>query len=212
MRLRDRLVRYSRLRLAPFPMPVNACWRAQMPTEYQYVRKTRLGIAEHLSLRRDGAQIGACGSILRNVGDVEFANKTNGFALLGGGPAPPGQAGLVVGDLSVAAPKARLQPTPPKVSGAEFSRQQLSASAKKKAGVGRTGQRPYMESICCRLQQTTCLKSGAHTAQSCQLIEPGGLIVGSIEIHTVPMAAHASNGVWTPVGLRGLPSWLGGGR
>jgi hypothetical protein len=26
----------------------------------------------------------------------------------------------------------------------------------------------------------------------------------SVEIHTVPMAAHASIGVWTPVGLRGL--------
>ena len=74
------------------------------------------------------------------------------------------------------------------------------------------GQHPYMESICCRLQRTTSAKNGAHAAQSCQLIESGGLGVGSIEIHPVPMAVHASNGVWTPVGLRGLPSWLAGGR
>ena len=46
------------------------------------------------------------------------------------------------------------------------------------------------------------MKNGAHGAQSRQLIESGGLMVGSIEIHTVPKAAHASNGVWTPVGLR----------
>jgi hypothetical protein len=67
---------------------------------------------------------------------------------------------------------------------------------------GHTGHHPYMESVCCRLQRTTNLKNGAHGAQSCQLIESGGLGVGSIKIHTVPMAAHASNGVWTPVGHR----------
>ena len=60
-----------------------------------------------------------------------------------------------------------------------------------------------MESICCRLQQTTSVEYGAHGAQSCQLTESGGLGVGNIEIHTVPMGAHASNGVWTPVGLHG---------
>jgi hypothetical protein len=32
-------------------------------------------------------------------------------------------------------------------------------------------------------------------------VEDEDPIVGSIEIHNVPMAAHASNGVWTPVGL-----------
>ena len=51
------------------------------------------------------------------------------------------------------------------------------------------------------------MKNGAHGAQSCQLIEAGDLVVGSIEIHTVPMAAHASNGVWTPVGLHGRGIW-----
>jgi hypothetical protein len=47
-------------------------------------------------------------------------------------------------------------------------------------------------------------------AQSQQLIEPGGLVVGSIEIHTVPMTAYASSGVWTPVGLQRLRFWLAG--
>ena len=69
-------------------------------------------------------------------------------------------------------------------------------------GRGHIGHHPYMESICCRLQQTTSVEYGAHGAQSCQLIEPGGLGVGSIEIHTVPMAAHASkwglDSSWTP--------------
>src|ERR1039458_8787758 len=67
---------------------------------------------------------------------------------------------------------------------------------------GRAGQHPYMETKCCRLQQTTSLKNGAHGAQSRQRIESDGLGLGSIEIHTMPMAARAQNGFWTPVGLR----------
>src|ERR1019366_10018529 len=77
-------------------------------------------------------------------------------------------------------------------------------------GRGRTGQRPYMESICCRLQQTTSVKDGAHTAHTLDRVEDEDPIVGSIEIHTVPMGAHASNGVWTPVGLRRTHLWLAG--
>ena len=46
------------------------------------------------------------------------------------------------------------------------------------------------------------LKDDAHRAQSRQRIEPDGLVVGRFKFHTVPMAAHASNGFWTPVGLR----------
>lgn len=41
----------------------------------------------------------------------------------------------------------------------------------------------------------------AGSAQSRQLLKPGGLSVGSIKIQTVPMVVRASNGIWTPVGL-----------
>jgi hypothetical protein len=45
----------------------------------------------------------------------------------------------------------------------------------------------YKETKCCRLQQTTRVKNDAHAAQSRQLNESGGLVVGSIEIHSAPM-------------------------
>ena len=73
--------------------------------------------------------------------------------------------------------------------------------------MGHDGQRPYSETKCCRLQQTTSAKDGAHTAHSWDRVEDEDQFVGSIEIHTVPMAAHASNGVWTPVGLHGRGVW-----
>ena len=61
-----------------------------------------------------------------------------------------------------------------------------------------------METKCCRLQQTTSVKNGAHTAHALDRVEAASQVVGSIEIHTVPMAAHASNGrldsSWTPQG------------
>ena len=70
-------------------------------------------------------------------------------------------------------------------------------------GVGRDGQHPYREIKCCRrLQQTTRVKNGAHAAHASDHVEDEGPTVGSIKIHTVPKAAHASNWVWTPVGLR----------
>jgi hypothetical protein len=55
-------------------------------------------------------------------------------------------------------------------------------------------------------------ENGAHAAHAYDHVEDEGLMVGSIEIHTVPMAAHASNGVWTPLGLRRQGSWLVGER
>lgn len=53
-----------------------------------------------------------------------------------------------------------------------------------------------------RLQQTTSVKDGAHTAHVSDHVDGEGLVVGRIKIRTVPMAAHASTGFWTPVGLR----------
>jgi hypothetical protein len=49
-----------------------------------------------------------------------------------------------------------------------------------------------MESVCCRLQQTTSTKNGAQTAHVSDHIEDEELTVGSTKFHTVPMAAHAS--------------------
>jgi hypothetical protein len=70
-----------------------------------------------------------------------------------------------------------------------------------------------MESICCRLQQTTSVKNGAHGAQSSQLIESGGLGVGSIRIHTVPMAAHATEGFGLQLDSGDyVCGWLGDGK
>ena len=51
------------------------------------------------------------------------------------------------------------------------------------------------------------MKDSAHTAHALDRVEGEGPVVGSIEIHTVPMAARASNGVWTPVGLHGPWVW-----
>ena len=45
---------------------------------------------------------------------------------------------------------------------------------------GRVGQRPYMEKKCCRLQQTTSVKNGAHTAHSSDCVEDEEQFVGSI--------------------------------
>ena len=73
--------------------------------------------------------------------------------------------------------------------------------------MGHDGQRPYRETKCRRLQQTTSVKNGAHTAHVLHRVEDASPVVGSIETHTVPMAAHASNGVWTPVGLHGRGGW-----
>src|SRR5664279_1333769 len=93
--------------------------------------------------------------------------------------------------------RARPQPTPP-----EYQERNSVVNSKVNRPRRRRARwaRPYIESVCCRLQQTTSLKNGAHGAQYCQLIEFGGRGVGSIEIHTVPKAAHASIGVWTPLG------------
>jgi hypothetical protein len=67
-----------------------------------------------------------------------------------------------------------------------------------------------MESNCCRVQQTTRVKNDAHAAQSRQLIESGGLVVGSLKIRTVPKAAHAE--MWFGLQLKGffLPETTGG--
>ena len=45
------------------------------------------------------------------------------------------------------------------------------------------------------------MKDGAHSAHPLDPVEDEDPIVGNIEIDAVPMAASASNGVWTPVGL-----------
>ena len=85
----------------------------------------------------------------------------------------------------------------------------IEAGSDHTCGRGHDGQHPYRETKCCRLQQTTSVKNGAHAAHFLDLIATEGLIVGRIEIHTVPMAAHASNEVWTPVGLHGRHSAQG---
>ena len=78
--------------------------------------------------------------------------------------------------------------------------------------MGRDGHHPYKETKCCRLRKTTArAKNGAHRAQVRHRLESVGLIVGSIEIHPVPMAAHVSSGVWPPVGLQRMHSGLAGG-
>lgn len=50
----------------------------------------------------------------------------------------------------------------------------------------------------CRLQQTTSVKGGAHTAHALDRFEDEGSIAGSIENHRASMAARASNGGWPP--------------
>ena len=79
----------------------------------------------------------------------------------------------------------------------------VNSNVNRQKGGGRTGQHPYMESVCCRLQQTTRVKKGAHGAQSCQLIELNSLGVGSVEIHTVPIGCPCIkmglDSSWTPV-------------
>ena len=69
------------------------------------------------------------------------------------------------------------------------------AAPEKSRTVGASGHRPYMETKCCRLRKTTTrVKNGAHGAHAADPVEDEGLIVGSIEIHTVPMAARAQMG------------------
>ena len=47
-------------------------------------------------------------------------------------------------------------------------------------------------------------ENGAHIAHVSDRVEDEDSVVGSNDTHAAPMAAHASNGVWTPVGLRRL--------
>jgi hypothetical protein len=90
----------------------------------------------------------------------------------------------------------------------------IEAGSDHTRGRGHDGQHPYRETKCFRrLQQTTSVKNRAHGAHAADHVEDEGLTMGSIEIHTVPMAAHASIGVWTPVGLRWLLfGWEGDGK
>ena len=54
-------------------------------------------------------------------------------------------------------------------------------------------------------------ENGAHAAHSSDHVDDEGLVVGSMKIHAVPMAAHASNWVWTPIGLQNniVSEWFG---
>jgi hypothetical protein len=67
---------------------------------------------------------------------------------------------------------------------------------------GFDGHHPYMDINCCRLQQTTRMKNGAHSAHSPDHIEAERLVVGSVKIRTVPKGAQAQNesldSSWTP--------------
>jgi hypothetical protein len=65
---------------------------------------------------------------------------------------------------------------------------------------GALGNILIMGSDCCCLQQTTRAKNDAHNAQVSDQVEEGDSVVGSIEIHTPPMGAHASKVVLDSTG------------
>ena len=90
----------------------------------------------------------------------------------------------------------------------DFSRQQTICGPRSPCGC--SGQRLYRKAFVVRLQQTTSVKHGAHTAHTSERIDDEGLFVAASESHGVPKNAHLQNRFWTPVGLRRRRSWLRG--